>query len=210
MPVRLAVVEDHPIMRQGLVTVLGLEPGFEVVGEARSGAEAVELCRRVRPDVALMDLQLPGMDGVEATRRIVGEGLSRVVVLTTFDTEENVVEALRAGAAGFLLKDVDAPELCAVIRKVAGGEAFVQPAVATKYLRLLAKAPPRDPLTPREMEVLRLLSRGLSNREIAAELNVVESTVKNHVTSILAKLEVKNRTSAAAKTRDLLERPRGG
>lgn len=205
-------------MRRGLVTVLELEPGFQVVGEADRGDLAVVRARELHPDVVLMDIQLPGMDGVEATRQVVREGSARVLVLTTFDTEDNVLDAVGAGAAGYVLKDVEAEELCAVVRKVAGGELFVQPGVAAKYLRRLAGAPsaaPRDEatasdLSPREMEVLQLLAEGKSNREIAMSLYLSENTVKNHVNSILSKLRVSNRTSAAWKARKLFDRePRG-
>jgi DNA-binding NarL/FixJ family response regulator len=206
--IRLLIAEDQSLMRRGLHTVLDYEPGFAVVGEARDGAEAVAEAARLRPDVVLMDLRLPVQDGVQATRAIVGQGLARVLILTTFDTEEYVLEGIRAGAAGYLLKDVEADELCAVIRRIAAGEAFVQPSVAAKYLRELAEAHGRtapEPLTPRELDVLRLLATGVNNRDIAAALNIAESTVKNHVNSILAKLQVANRTAAALKARDLLE-----
>ena len=210
--IRLLVVEDQPIMRHGLVTVLALEPGFQVVGEAERGEQAVIRARELHPDVVLMDIQLPGMDGVEATRQIVEEGTGRVLVLTTFDTEDNVLDAIGAGAAGYVLKDVEAEELCNVIRKVAHGEAFVQPAVAVKYLRRLAGVPTttgedteRSDLSRREVEVLRLLAQGKSNREIATSLYISESTVKNHVNSILSKLRVANRTSAAWKARHLFD-----
>jgi DNA-binding NarL/FixJ family response regulator len=205
-PIRLLIAEDQPLMRRGLRTVLDLEPGFVVVGEAPDGREAVEQARRLRPEVVLMDLQLPVLDGVAATRAIVQERLSRVLILTTFDTEDYVLDGIRAGAAGYLLKDVDAGELCAVIRRVAAGESFVQPSVAAKYLRQLAGAQHADPdpLTPRELDVLRLLARGESNRAIAETLHITESTVKSHVNSILGKLQVPNRTSAAVKAQKLL------
>ena len=184
--IRLLIAEDQPLMRRGLRTVLELEPGFTVVGEARDGREAVTETRRLGPDIVLMDLQLPVQDGVEATREIVGAGLARVLILTTFDTEDYVLDGIRAGAAGYLLKDVDAGELCDVIRRVAAGEAFVQPSVAAKYLRRIARGGvPSDaePLTPRELDVLRLLAQGQANREIASHLHLAESTVKNHVQS---------------------------
>ena len=211
--IRLLVVEDQPIMRHGLVTVLELEPGFQVVGEAERGDQAVARARELHPDVVLMDIQLPEMDGVEATRRIVAEGTGRVLILTTFDTEDNVLDAIGAGAAGYVLKDVEAEALCSIIRKVAHGEAFVQPAVAVKYLRRLAGAsastvredPETSDLSPREMDVLHLLAQGKSNREIATSLYISESTVKNHVNSILSKLRVSNRTSAAWKARHLFD-----
>lgn len=207
--IRLLIAEDQPLMRRGLRTVLGLEPGLCVVGEAADGAQAVTMAGELRPDIVLMDLQLPILDGVEATRRIVGHGLGRVLILTTFDTEDYVLEGIRAGAVGYLLKDVDAAELCQVIRRVAAGEVFVQANVAAKYLRQLAQAPRHaeaDQLTPRELDVLRLLSRGQSNRDIATGLGITESTVKNHVNNILGKLQVQNRTAAALKAQQLLPR----
>ena len=205
-PIRLLIAEDQPLMRKGLRTVLDLEPGFQVVGEAPDGLEAVVQARRLRPDVVLMDLQLPGQDGVQATREIIGEGLGRVLILTTFDTEDYVLDAIRAGASGYLLKDVDAGELCDVIRLIAVGEIFVQPSVAGKYLRQIAqqKRSEVEELTPRELDVLRLLARGASNREIAEQLFISESTVKNHVNSILGKLQVPNRTRAALRAQELL------
>jgi len=212
--IRLLVVEDQPIMRRGLVTVLDLEPGFHVVGEADRGDLAVTQARTLRPDVVLMDVQLPGgMDGVAATAQIIGQQLGRVLILTTFDTEDYVLDAIAAGAAGYVLKDVDAGQLCDVIRRIAQGEVFVQPSVAIKYLRKLSTMSPvrtmpdseDHSLSPREMEVLRLLGQGLSNREIAQTLYIAESTVKNHVNAILSKLRVSNRTSAAWKARRWLE-----
>lgn len=208
MDVRLLIVEDQPLMRRGLKTVLELEPGFCVVGEAATGQEAVQKAAALRPDVILMDVQLPGMDGVQATRQIVDAGYGKVLILTTFDTEDYVLDGIRFGAAGYLLKDVDADELCVVIRRVAQGEAFVQPSVAAKYLRYLAatrSAPAEEPLSPRELEVLRLLAQGQSNREIAGHLYLSESTVKNHVNSILGKLQVRNRTAAALKAQHILD-----
>ena len=209
-PIRLLIAEDQPLMRRGLRTVLDLEPGFQVAGEAPDGLQAVALARELRPDVVLMDLQLPVQDGVQATREIIQEGLGRVLILTTFDTEDYVLDAIRAGAAGYLLKDVDASELCGVIRRIAAGEAFVQPSVAAKYLRQIAQArrSETEELTPRELDVLRLLARGASNREIAEGLFISESTVKNHVNSILGKLQVPNRTRAALRAQEFL--PPGG
>lgn len=203
-PIRLLLAEDQPLMWRGLRTVLDLEPGFSVVGEAADGQEVVAAARRLHPDVILMDLRLPVLDGVQATRAIVGEDLGRVLILTTFDTEAYLLEGIRAGGAGYLLKDVEAAELCAVIRRVAGGEAFIQPSVAAKYLRLLATQPRPEPLTPREIDVLRLLATGANNRDIASRLHITESTVKNHVNSILGKLQVPNRTAAALKAHEFL------
>jgi DNA-binding NarL/FixJ family response regulator len=208
---RLVVVEDQPIMRRGLVTVLELEPGFQVVGQAATGQDGVRLARETRPDVVLMDLQLPGLNGVEATRQIVAERLARVLILTTFDTEDFVLDGIGAGAAGYVLKDVEADVLCRIVRRVAQGDEFVQPEVAMKYLRRLAAGPagraappPGAALTPRELEVLRLLAEGKSNREIGERLFIAESTVKTHVNAILGKLRVANRTAAAVVARPWL------
>ena len=211
MSIRILIVEDQPLMRRGLRTVLALEPGFEVAAEAANGAEAMQQAAALQPDVILMDVQMPGMDGIQATRQIVRSGLrARILILTTFDTEDYVLDGIRAGSAGYLLKDVEAAELCRVVRRVARGETFIQPAVASKYLRLLAERRreaeiPDDPLSARELEVLTHLAEGRSNREIAAALGISESTVKNHVNNILGKLRVRNRTEAALKARDIID-----
>lgn len=210
--IRVLIAEDQPLMRKGLGTVIGLEPGMRVVGEARDGLEAVAAAGRLRPHVVLMDLKLPVMDGVEATRAIVQAGDARVLVLTTFDTEDFVLDAIRAGAAGYLLKDVEAGELCDVIRRIASGEVFVQPSVAARYLRYIATGKGErsaEPLTEREREVLGELAQGRSNREIAERLHIAESTVKNHIQSVLGKLQVANRTAAALRARDVLRGRRG-
>jgi len=186
--------------------VLETEDDFTVVAEAGTGVQAVELARTVRPDVILMDVQMPEMSGVDATRELAAEALAnRVLILTTFDREDYVLAALRAGAAGYLLKDVDADELSRVIRLIARGESFIQPAVAAKYLRMLSQRPaePPEPLTARELDVLNLLAAGESNKRIAATLGIAESTVKNHVNNVLAKLQVRNRTEAALKALNL-------
>ncbi len=204
--IRLLLAEDQPLMRRGLRAVLESEPDLQVVAEAGSGAEAVTLALQHTPDVILMDVQMPEMTGVAATRALAAHGLARrVLILTTFDREDYVLDALRAGAAGYLLKDVDADELIRVIRLIAVGEGFIQASVAAKYLRLLAARPaePTEPLTPRELEVLALLAEGESNKRIAARLSITESTVKNHVNNVLAKLQVRNRTEAALRARDL-------
>ena len=204
--IRLLLAEDQPLMRRGLRAVLESEADLTVVAEAGSGAEAVTLALEHRPDVILMDVQMPEMTGVAATQQLAAHALARrVLILTTFDREDYVLDALRAGAAGYLLKDVDADELIRVIRLIAAGEGFIQPSVAAKYLRLLAARPaePGEPLTPRELEVLGLLAEGESNKRIAGRLGITESTVKNHVNNVLAKLQVRNRTEAALRARDL-------
>jgi DNA-binding NarL/FixJ family response regulator len=203
--VRVLLVDDQPLLRTGFRMVLETEPGLTVVGEAGDGAEAVELARRLLPDVVLMDIRMPRLDGVEATRRIVEAGLStRVLVLTTFDLDEYVVGALRAGASGFLTKDVPADELVDAIRVVAEGEAVVAPRVLRRLLDRYAghlpdpsAAPPAvHGLTDREHEVLVLIARGRSNAEIARELFVSETTVKTHVGHVLTKLGVRDRVQA--------------
>ena len=212
MTVRVLLVDDQPLLRTGFRMILEAESDIAVVGEAGDGAQAVDQVRALQPDVVLMDIRMPRMDGVEATRRIVGPrgGASadgaRVLVLTTFDLDEYVVEALRAGASGFLLKDVPADDLIAAIRVVAAGEAVVAPSVTRRLLdRFASRLPAADAPTPkalqnlteRELDVLRLVARGLSNSEIAAELFVSETTVKTHVGHLLTKLDVRDRVQAA-------------
>jgi DNA-binding NarL/FixJ family response regulator len=212
-------------MREGLRTVLDLEPGFAVVGEAADGAEAVALAERLRPDIVLMDVRMPKLTGVEATAAITARGLpSRVVILTTFDYEDYVFDAIKAGAVGYLLKDTPAAELAATLRLVAAGESFIQPNVATKLLmefgrrapagglggadaagregRTAGTGEPPEQLSQREVEVLRLLAQGASNRDIAETLVLAEGTVKNHVSNILMKLHAANRTQAASLARE--------
>lgn len=203
--IRILIAEDQPLMRKGLRTVLETEEDFVVIAEAGTGAQAVTLAREHHPDVILMDVQMPERSGVDATRDLTEDDLARrVLILTTFDREDYVLDALRAGAAGYLLKDVDADELARVIRLIARGESFIQPAVAAKYLRLLTQRPaePEEPLTPRELDVLNLLAQGESNKRIATRLSLAESTVKNHVNNILGKLQVRNRTEAALRARE--------
>jgi DNA-binding NarL/FixJ family response regulator len=200
------IVDDQELVRTGFKVVLESEPDLEVVGEAGDGAEGIELAKRLRPDVVLMDIRMPLIDGIEATRRIRdvgGDQRPRVLVLTTFDLDEHVYAALRAGASGFLLKDVRAAKLVEAIRTVAAGDALIAPSV-TKRLVAEFAARPAEPelpaeladLTPRELEVLGLVARGLSNGEIAQHLTVGEATVKTHVTRILTKLGLRDRVQA--------------
>jgi DNA-binding NarL/FixJ family response regulator len=202
--IRVLIVDDHAVVRQGLRTFLELQDEIEVVGEAADGIEAVELVQRTKPDVALLDLIMPRLGGLEAIRRIREVApATRVLVLTSFADDDTVLPALRAGAAGYLLKDVQPPELVGAIRTVHAGEALLAPAVATMLVEQLAAedgdgaAERDDHLTPREREVLALLARGRANKVIARDLGVSERTVKTHVSNILAKLNLTDRTQAA-------------
>jgi DNA-binding NarL/FixJ family response regulator len=204
MSVRVLLADDQKLVRGGFRMILRAEPEIDVVGEAADGAEAIALARELRPDVVLMDVRMPNVDGIEATRGIVGlsDGTSRVLVLTTFDLDEYVYEALRAGASGFLLKDAPEEQLVAGIRIVAEGGSLFAPAVTRRLIERFADAAPTEPppalaeLTPRELEVLRLLARGLSNAEIATELVLSEHTAKTHVAHILGKLDLRDRVQA--------------
>ena len=206
--IRVLLVDDQALVRTGFRMILDGEDGMDVVGEAQDGAQGVEAAVRLRPDVVVMDIRMPVQDGIEATRRIVREGRApwaRVLVLTTFDADENVVEALRAGASGFLLKDVAPADFVAAIRIIAAGEALLAPTVTRRLLdRFADRLPPvnderaaalRD-LTERELEVLRLVGRGLSNREIADRLVLAEPTVKTHVSHVFDKLDLRDRAQA--------------
>jgi DNA-binding NarL/FixJ family response regulator len=204
--ISVLLVDDQPLLRTGFRMILGSTPDITVVGEASDGAAAIQAVDALRPNVVLMDVRMPGMDGVEATRRIVGSGSdSRVLILTTFDLDEYAFAGLRAGASGFLLKDVPPPELMAAIRAVASGVAVVSPRITRQLLDRYAAALPLTPedanaphplfenLTDREGDVLLAMARGLSNAEIARELVLAEATVKTHVTRILSKLELRDR-----------------
>jgi DNA-binding NarL/FixJ family response regulator len=203
MSIRLAIVDDQGMVRAGFRSLLADEQDFEVVGEAANGEEAVELVTRLAPDVTLMDIRMPVLDGIAATRRLIEAGVeTRVLVLTTFDLDEYVFEALRAGASGFLLKDAPAEELAAAIRVVAAGESLLAPGVTRRVIDAFVRrpAPPATPndsrieqLTPRELEVLGLLARGLSNLDIANKLFVSEGTTKTHVSNVLTKLGLRDR-----------------
>mgnify|MGYP001455890720 CR=1 FL=1 len=211
--VRLLVVDDQRLMREGLRTLLEMEPGVTVAGEASNGQEALEAYAQLLPDVALMDVRMPVMDGVEATRRLRERWpAARVIILTTFDDDEYVFEGLRAGAAGYLLKDVSIQELVEAIHTVMAGGVLIEPSVARKvvaeFARLAAPvarpAPNLDePLSERELDILRLLAQGMTNREIAQRLYLAEGTVKNYVTHILGKIGARDRTQAALRGREL-------
>ncbi len=212
---RVLLVDDQRLMREGLRTLLELEPGLAVVGEAGNGEEALDRYAELQPDVVLMDVRMPVMDGVEATRRLIARFPgARVIILTTFDDDEYVFEGLRAGALGYLLKDVGVDALAEAIRTVMAGGVLIQPSVARKvvaeFARLRPAGPPAgeagalpEPLTGREIEILRLLAEGLTNREIAERLFLAEGTVKNYVTNILGKIGARDRTQAALRAREL-------
>jgi len=203
--IRVLLADDQRLLRDGLRIILGAEPDLEVVGEASNGHEAVELAERLAPDVILMDIRMPEMDGVEAARRLAGAGL-RVIMLTTYDEDRLVLDGIRAGAAGYLLKDQPAEQIVDAIRAVHRGEALFKTSGAARALASLASAPPPGPtpppaatdLTPRETEVLALIAAGLSNHDIAARLVVSEATVKTHINNIFGKLNLRDRSQAVA------------
>ena len=212
-PIRLLLVDDQQLMRDGLRTILELEDDLIVVGEAGDGEAGMALYHELKPDVVLMDIQMPGVDGVEATRRLVAsDPNAKIIILTTFDTDEYVFEGLRVGAVGYLLKALSGAELADAIRTVAGGQALLDPAVTQKVMAEFARLarPSRginagipDPLSKREQQILRLLAKGMTNREIANELFLAEGTVKNYVTTLLHKIGVRDRTQAALRGREL-------
>ena len=216
---RVVIADDQALVRAGFRLILETEDGIEVVGEAGDGQEAIGLVRRFRPDVVLMDVRMPGLDGLEATRRLLGAGdAARVIMLTTFDLDEYVYAALQAGASGFLLKDVSPERLVAALRMVADGDALLAPSITRRLVERFAR---RDPgpalqagelssLTPREREVLTLVARGLTNQELAARLHLSEATVKTHVARILSKLNLRDRVQAVVLAYESgLVQPRG-
>ena len=210
MTVSIVVADDHEVVRAGFAALLDTQPDFTVLGTASDGSEAVRVCRELRPDVVLMDVRMPSLDGIEATRQLAGTGESgpRVLILTTFDLDQYVFDALRAGASGFLLKDVTAERLFDAVRVVSAGEALLAPAVTRRLISEFTRLRPvhqaqdaassaaLSALTPRETEVLRLVAEGLSNPEVARRLVVTEETVKTHVSRMLAKLGLRDRTQA--------------
>ncbi len=212
-PIRILIVDDQRILREGLRTLLELESDLAVAAEAEDGLAALDQYAAHRPDVVLMDIRMPRLDGVEATRRLCDRWpAARVIILTTFDDDAYVFDGLRAGALGYLLKDVSSHELADAIRKVAGGGALIEPSVARKVLaefaRLAEPARPAldripEPLSEREQEILRLLASGANNRQIAGQLFLAEGTVKNYISTILDKLGVEDRTQAALRAREL-------
>jgi DNA-binding NarL/FixJ family response regulator len=202
--IRVLLADDQELVRSGFRLILDLAEGIEVAGEAADGQEAVRLAKELQPDVVLMDVRMPELDGIEATRRLRQAGVdARVLVLTTFDLDEYVYEAMRAGASGFLLKDAPREQLVTAVQTVARGEALLAPAITQRLIERFVARPPADDTTPalaelsaRELEVLRLIARGLSNAEIAATLIVGEATVKTHVARVLRKLDVRDRVQA--------------
>lgn len=210
--IRILLVDDQALFREGLNTLLSVRDDLEVVGEAHNGEEAVQKTAELHPDVVLMDLRMPILNGVAATRRITTSHPNvRVIVLTTFDDDEDIFEGLRAGAIGYLLKDVPSDKLVEAIRAAARGESFLQPSIAAKvvaeFTRMTSQSPPPqpliEPLSERELEILQLVGTGASNKEVAAQLFITEGTVKNHMSNILGKLGVRDRTQAVIKATEL-------
>lgn len=199
--IRVLLVDDQPLVRAGLRALLGAEPDLEIVGEAKGGPEALTWLEEQQADVVLLDIRMPGLSGVDVTRRLSGRPSPRVILLTTFDDERDIAAGLAAGAQGFLLKDASGEEIAAAIRRVMKGERYIQPVVAQTLREILAyqgplAAAPHEPLTPRELEVLALIARGMSNKRIASSLAISDNTVKVHVARILAKLGAADRLAA--------------
>ncbi|MBP7694037.1 MAG: response regulator transcription factor [Anaerolineales bacterium] len=211
MTIRILLVDDQRLMREGLRTLLELESDLDVVGEAGDGQAALEQFAALRPDVVLMDIRMPVLNGVEATRRLREKWPEvRVIILTTFADDANVFDGLRAGARGYLLKDVSGADLAAAVRTVAGGGALIEPSVARRVFEEFARLAPAarpaelpEPLSERELEVLRLVAAGLSNKEIGQKLSLAEGTVKNYVTNVLGKIDARDRTQAALRAKEL-------
>ena len=212
-PIRLMIVDDQKLMREGLRTLLELEGGFKIVAEVGDGQAALDAYSEFQPDVVLMDIRMPGMDGVEATHRLLEKWTNaRIIILTTFNDDVYVFEALRVGALGYLLKDLSGHELANAVQVVANGGVLIDPSVARKVVAEFARLTPSvrpindglpEPLTEREFDVLRLLAEGMSNREIGNKLSLTEGTVKNYVTNVLQKIGVRDRTQAALRGREL-------
>ena len=197
-PIRLLIADDHPVVRDGLSSMFARDPEFEVLGEAADGAEAVRLARALKPDVILMDLRMPGMDGLTAITELARQGIaSRVLVLTTYDTDSHVLPAIEAGATGYLLKDAPRDELLRAVRAAARGEAVLSPSVAARLMSRV-RTPGAGLLSQRELEVLELVAAGTTNREAAGRLFISEATVKTHLLNIYAKLGVGDRAAAVA------------
>lgn len=203
-PIRVVVADDHPIVRAGIVGLLETADGIAVVGEAADGAEAVEVAAATRPDLVLMDLRMPVLGGAAATERIVAAGGARVLVLTTYDTDDDLLPAIEAGASGYLLKAAPQEEILAGVRAVAAGETVLAPSIAAKLVRRVRGGPtPQATLSPRELEVLRLVAEGRSNPEIARQLHLGEATVKTHLGHVFDKLDVNDRTRAVTLAMEL-------
>ena len=211
MPIRILLADDQRLMREGLRTLLELESDFEIVGEAADGQAALDSYAKLQPDVVLMDIRMPVLNGVDATRRLLAQTpTAKVIILTTFDDDANVFEGLRAGALGYLLKDVSGADLAQAVRTVMSGGALIEPSVARRVFAEFARLTPShipaqldEPLSDREVEVIKLVAQGLSNKEIGQKLSLAEGTVKNYVTNVLQKIGVRDRTQAALRAKDL-------